>query len=112
MDNGENNIHIMTVDANGVKTEIAESSGVAIRTDESGSPAGKLWVEYCEDKIMRVFLNNSGDAKPAAELFSAPVDLDGLFSGPSVTIGYTAATGGQKDFHDITSWSFSEQCAA
>ena len=97
MDNGENNIHIVTVDANGVKTEIAESSGVAIRTDDSGSPAGKLWVEYCDDKIIRVFLNNSGETKPAEALFSAPIDLEGLFTGQSVTIGYTAATGALTD---------------
>jgi hypothetical protein len=110
MDNGQNNIHITTVSADGTIGEIAESSGVDIRTDRSGSPAGKLWVEYCQDKMIRIFLNNQGDVKPAQELFSAFVDLDSIFTSQSVTLGYTAATGGQKDFHDITSWSFKEQC--
>ena len=47
----------------------------------------------------------NGDAKPAQELFSARVDLDSIFIGQSVTLGYTAATDGQQDFHEIKSCS-------
>jgi hypothetical protein len=107
-DNGENNIHITTIDGDGRITEIAESTGIDIRTDKEGNP-GKLWVDYCDDQVFRVYINTQGDEKPAQELLSSKVDLDNLFDGDSVTVGFTAAVGGQGDYHDITSWSFTEK---
>jgi len=108
MDNGENHIHIVTVSTDGTRTEIAESNGIDIRTDSSGSPVGKLWVDYGDDQVIHVYINNKGTTKPEHALLSGSVDLNNLFEGQSVTLGYTAAVGGQGDFHDITSWSFGE----
>ncbi len=105
-DNGENNIHIRYIDSDGVVTELIESSSINIRTDDSGTPAGRIWVEYCND-IIRVSLNSAGDEKPPDPQLVYKFDLTSLFNGRDVFVGLTASSWDEGDYHDIMSWTFS-----
>lgn len=98
------------MDANRVLTELAEVTDVAIRTDEAGAQPGRMWVEYCADKILRVYFNNAGDTKPATPQAAVAFDMDRIFSGQDFVTGYSAATGDFTDYHDIMSWELTESC--
>ena len=58
------------------------------------------------------FVNNLGDDKGRSAHVTVPgVDMAGLFSGSdSVYVGFTAATGGYSDCHDIMSWEYRSGC--
>lgn len=112
MDDGENNIHIVIVDDEGNFSELAETTGVAIRTAEDGSTSGRMWVEYCSDQILRMFINNEGNTKPATPQLEVFVDLADFFDGTSVNVGYTGSKWFEADNHDITSWTFEQSCAS
>ena len=83
---------------------------IEIRTNKDGFPAGRMWVDYCSDQLFRVYLNATGDTKPENALVEVLFDLKAFFTGPSVVVGYTAATWSQGDNHDIMSWEFRERC--
>lgn len=90
--------------------ELGQTSGVAIRTDDSGSPAGRMWLEYCNGQVLKVFLNNQGDVKPLQPQLSVAVDLKELFTGEDIVIGYSAGTWSLADNQDIMSWVFRQTC--
>ena len=112
-DAGENNIHIRSVDDQGSFTEIAQTTGdLMIRTSETGSPSGRMWVDYCAG-VLSVYLSTSHvegvfvDAKPSQPLLSANVDLRSSVNvEQELYVGYTSGKFGQADFHDIMSWDF------
>lgn len=112
LDNGENNVHVLSTSSTGATSEIAEFTSADIRTNSDGTP-GRMWVEYCSG-ILKVYLNKDGDTKPASPAVNIGYDLDNIF-GPTITdlfAGYTAGTGSFADNHDIMSWSFAQTCSA
>jgi hypothetical protein len=105
-DNGEDNIHIQMIKSGGSVEELFESSSVPIRTSEDGTP-GTMWVDY-DGKFLRVSHDRDGNVKPSTPLAQLEIDLANFFTGSNVTVGYTASTWGAGDYHDITSWSFTQ----
>ena len=111
LDNGENNIHVTTVDSQGVVSELTETLGIPIRTQ--GTTSGRMWVDYCGGQQLEIYVNNTGDEKPSSPQTTALIDLDSFFgNNSSVTVGYTAGIFDEGDFHDITSWNFAQYCSA
>ncbi|KAL7567340.1 hypothetical protein ACA910_015712 [Epithemia clementina (nom. ined.)] len=111
MDQGGRNIHIL-VRKNQVLTEISETQNY-MRTDTDGLATGRVWIHYCSTQTLRIYLNNTGTAKPAAPVTTTQVNLNDLFVGQSVYLGLTASTSSQKtDNQDMTTWQFSEDCNA
>ncbi|KAL7561515.1 hypothetical protein ACA910_015700 [Epithemia clementina (nom. ined.)] len=107
LDQGGRNVHVL-VRKNQTLTEIDEVKRNDMRT---GLTPGRMWVHYCANGTLTIFLNNLGDAKPAAPVMTKQVNLKDLFVGQNVFLGYTAATSSQKtDNQDITSWQFTEDC--
>ena len=111
LDNGENNIHIVTSDADGVLTELDETQDIPIRTDDSGAVEGRMWVDYCNGEL-QISINNQGDVRsPAPQATSTDFDLTSFFSqGNSVFVGYTASIAGEADNQDIMNWEFQQGC--
>jgi Legume lectin domain len=112
--NSGDHIQVQTVSSEGVVTEIINTQNVTIRTDDSGATFGFLWIDYCYG-VLDVYIsnNNDGTTKPSIPTVSAAVNIEQLFSGSDVFLGFTAATGGESDFHDILAWTFSleETCS-
>lgn len=66
------------------------------------------WIDYDgTTQNVKVYLNNT-TTRPATPVLSANgIDLDTIFKGkPGVYAGFTAATGGSMETHDILSWYF------
>jgi hypothetical protein len=65
-----------------------------------------LWVDYdATANELQVFLGNDGAIKPEDPLFSHGIDIPGMLgSGGQAYFGFTAATGGLWNNHDIESW--------
>jgi hypothetical protein len=119
-DNGQDNVHVLLVNEEGnIQQELGETSGVAIRTSDTGFPEGKIYIDYnCanDNKVMTIYLDNEyqeGDPKPSQPVLEFTVDLANFFTnrGRFFTAGFTGAINGQKaDNADITSWVFSSEC--
>eukprot|EP00977_Amphora_coffeiformis_P014524 scaffold4079_cov167-Amphora_coffeaeformis.AAC.20 len=107
LDDGEDRIHIVLVSKNGTMTELAETGPLAIRSDASGTP-GRMWVDYCSDGILQVYINTNGNTKPEEPQATATVNLSEHFEGNGVVVGYTAGTWAQADYQDILDWQFSQ----
>jgi large repetitive protein len=66
------------------------------------------WIDYDGTaKIMKVYISNS-NTRPTSPVLTVPnIDLGTIFNGqPGVYAGFTAATGGAYENHDILSWDF------
>jgi hypothetical protein len=62
-----------------------------------------LWVDYDgTSKLLEVFLADS-DVKPASPLFSFTIDIPAVV-GSSAFFGFSAATGGLQNIHDVEDW--------
>ncbi|CAB9525406.1 expressed unknown protein [Seminavis robusta] len=110
LDDGVPNIHVMQVDGTGALTELAEAPSVPILTDEAGTTSGRMWVDYCDGRVLKVYINNAGDTKPSIPQAEVTFDMDSIFSGQNFVSGYGAATGFFADYHEITSWDLSQTC--
>ncbi|MCZ8516550.1 S-layer homology domain-containing protein [Paenibacillus filicis] len=69
------------------------------------------WIDYDGvNKTVKVYINNA-NTRPAAPVLNVPnIDLGTIFGGqPGVYAGFTAATGGAWENHDILSWDFTNK---
>lgn len=75
-------IHVLTRDGTGASgtVELGETDRIDINTDDSGSPAGRMWVDY-SNQLLQIYLNNAGDTIPASAQLELDIDLTTLFSG-------------------------------
>jgi hypothetical protein len=65
-----------------------------------------VWVDY-DGTTMDVYYNTV-DVKPASPHVSAVIDLSAHFSGSQdLFVGFTGATGGSLNNHDLVNWQFS-----
>ena len=118
-DDGKLRLHIQTIGADGTITELAESPEItAMRTANDGSSNGRVWVHYCagdNDGALKVWINPSGDDVPTSPILTGSgvnSALNTIWSGNDVHMGFTAATGGAIDNHDILSWDFDDGCGS
>lgn len=84
-DNGENNIHIMTINRQGRLNELAETRGIPIHTP--GTQSGRMWVDYCQNDRLEVYINNTGHEKPLSPQAAASINLSSFFVGKNVVLG-------------------------
>ncbi|MEX2400267.1 MAG: hypothetical protein WD423_05805 [Rhodothermales bacterium] len=65
-----------------------------------------VWIDYDgQVEQLSVRLSES-EERPADALLSAEIDIPGVLGGTTAWIGFTAATGGGYQRHDILSWQF------
>jgi hypothetical protein len=64
------------------------------------------WVDYNSIKKLLEVRISETSTRPVAAQLSRTVDLAQIL-GPSAWVGFTAATGGEYQIHDIISWNFS-----
>lgn len=108
-DMGPNNIHVLSVDGSNTRTTLGEVGPLFLRTGGDGARHGRLWVDYHEDEVIRVYLDSSGnEIKPSEPQLAVPFSLKGLFDGNTVFIGFTAATWSYDDNHDVLDWKMAE----
>ena len=112
LDEGENRIHVVVAYGNGSLTEITEVPS-KFRTPSEFQPwscecavPGRVWITYCSNQTLTVYLDPQGLEKH--HVLTETVDLSSIFDGDQVYIGFSAGTGGATDFHDVTSFQFSE----
>jgi glucose/arabinose dehydrogenase len=98
-----NNNHISLL-RNGSTTALANANSPV---DLNGGQLVNVWVEYngSSDRL-DVYLSN-GAVKPTAATLSATVDLAATV-GSQAYVGFSAATGGLNNAHEVTSWKFSD----
>ena len=98
---------IIAIGVDGNPDSLAETPATDFRTDDSGTPSGRVWIDY-DGSTINVFINKTGDSKPGSPTMTAPFNLSDLFSETNVVLGFTAGTGGQDDNHDFIDWFFTE----
>lgn len=98
-----NAIHVKTV-IGGVATEIVEAKADNIRTSNDGKELRAAAVSY-ENGRLQVLL----DGVLKVNLL---VPLRGVLSKREVYAGFTAGTGTEGDFHDIFTWTLTQDEAA
>jgi len=108
LDESEDRIHVVYVDGEGTMHELAETAPLVIRTTDFGAPSGRMWVDYCSDEMLRVYINPTGDEKPAEAQVVVPFELSTIFQGNDVVVGYTAGTWAQADYQDILDWKMTQ----
>lgn len=66
------------------------------------------WIDYDgNNKTVKVYLSKTSQRPAAPLLETSGIDLDEVFAGKAgVYAGFTAATGGSMETHDILSWYF------
>ncbi|MCO5595536.1 hypothetical protein L7F22_049581 [Adiantum nelumboides] len=70
------------------------------------------WVDYYSSKSMlEVYATNLSNTKPTSPVLTHYINLTKILP-QSVLIGFSAATGGKAEFHQIHSWSFSSTSIA
>lgn len=91
---------------------IAKVADVAAPFDLNGSAAERhVWIQYNgTTNRLSVYLS-TGTTRPAAPVVTAVVDLDAVL-GAAAHVGFTGATGGSVNRHEITEWAFSTSDAA
>jgi hypothetical protein len=98
LDNSYDQIHVITTDSRGKLTEIYEAScqphHLASRT---------VVVSYDGSKMT---IDHSG----CTAKHSFPLDLNSIFDGPRVYMGFSGATGSATSTQEIWSWSFRQEC--
>jgi len=67
-----------------------------------------LWVDYDgSTNQLHIYLNNTGEAKPADPLATAAnLSLTDIFNRSEIYVGFTASTGGYFENQDILSFLF------
>lgn len=100
-DSGDNQIEVLV---NGDVVE--EAAGVAALFDLNGLDATNFaWVDYDgETDLLSVYLSQTA-TKPVTAALTTEIDLDAIL-GPEVLLGFTAATGGLRNQHDVSRWAF------
>jgi hypothetical protein len=70
---------------------------------------GNLWTAWIDynGSTLEVRANETG-VRPATSLLTFSLDLAGTIGGSSAYVGFTAATGGAWENHDIVKWTFSD----
>ena len=99
-------IHVMLIHEDGTYQELAEISR-GVRNSESGS--GGLWVDYNGYTLSVSHSATNGDSKPSSPIATAQIDLSTFFDSlETLYYGFTGATGGQSDNHDVLGFSFTQ----
>ncbi|THF73980.1 S-layer homology domain-containing protein [Cohnella fermenti] len=100
------------VDINGV---LGSNKVVSLPTDTLNMKSGTIhaWVDYNgATKTIEVRVNKNSSTRPAtATLTETNVNLTSILNSNDVYVGFTAATGGAYQIHDITKWYFTNEYA-
>ncbi|MWV46122.1 lectin [Paenibacillus sp. HJL G12] len=74
----------------------------------SGGKDLSSWIDYDgASKVVKVYLSNDDTRPEVPVLTTSGINLEGIFDGyPGVYAGFTSATGGSMETHDIISWYF------
>ncbi len=97
-DNNDNHVAVFTSE-----TKLAEYLP-SYNLDDGNSHG--LWLDYDGDNdLLRVFVSNDPGVKPATPAMTVDVDLSAVL-GSQAYVGFTAATGGLNEHHDVEAWSF------
>ena len=106
-DNGggtdQNNGNHVGVDLDGNVTAVVQYN---VPTSMKNGAVWYAWVDYDGVKKLLEVRISETSTRPVAAQLSHPVDL-ALTLGPNAWVGFTAATGGEYQIHDILSWNFS-----
>lgn len=78
----------------------------AVPTSMKNGAVWYAWVDYDGAKKLLEVRISETSTRPVAPQLSRTVDLAQLL-GPNAWVGFTAATGGEYQIHDILSWNFS-----
>merc|ERR1712070_51830 len=99
-------IHVVLIKEDGTTQELAEIK-TAVRNSESGS--GGLWVDYDGYTLSVSHSATNGNSKPSSPIATAQIDLSTFFDSlETLYYGFTGATGGQSDNHDVLGFSFTQ----
>ncbi len=100
-----NNNHIAVLRDGDLTNALATT---AIPFDLNGGDAINAWVEYDgESDLLEVFIADDS-VKPEAASLSLDIDLTAVV-GDQAFVGFSAATGGLFNNHDIKSWEFTTE---
>lgn len=100
-----NNNHV-GIDINGSTYSAATATPAHSMWDSNGTVTNYAWVDYNgQTNLLEVRVSNSS-ARPANALIAYTVDLAAQGIPSDVYVGFTAATGGSYEYHDIMSWYF------
>lgn len=69
------------------------------------------WIDYDgQTKVVKVYLSKDATRPTNPVLETSNIDLDEIFAGyPGVYAGFTSATGGSMETHDILGWYFTNE---
>ncbi|ACX67012.1 S-layer homology domain-containing protein [Paenibacillus sp. Y412MC10] len=69
------------------------------------------WIDYDgQTKVVKVYLSKDATRPTTPVLETSNIDLDEIFAGyPGVYAGFTSATGGSMETHDILGWYFTNE---
>jgi|GEM_PF-1486687 len=100
-----NNNHISVLQDGDLNNALAT---VAAPFDLNGGDALNTWINYDgESDLLEVFLADDG-VKPETALLSLDIDLAAVV-GDQAFIGFSAATGGLFNNHDVNNWEFTTE---
>ncbi len=72
--------------------------------DINGGSTFNVWVDYNGDSDLLALYYSTGTIKPVRPAITVSIDLPSIV-GSQAFFGFTSATGGAGNFHDILSWS-------
>merc|ERR1712070_290662 len=99
-------IHVTNIKHDGTIVELAEVE-TTFRNSESVS--GGLWVDYDGETLSVSHSATDANSKPSSPIATARIDLSTFFdSMEPLYYGFTAATGGATDNHDVLGFSFTQ----
>ena len=107
-DQGQNRVHIIQIQEDGTMVELAETGLLPLRTSSDGLSSGRIWIEYCDDQILRVYLNGQGDDKPLFPAAFVQIDLENFFVNETAYLGFVAGTAALGDNHDVLDLTMSQ----
>jgi hypothetical protein len=106
-DNGggtdQNNGNHVGIDLDGDVTAVIQYN---VSNSMKNGAVWYAWVDYDGVKKLLEVRISETPTRPVAAQLSRTVDLAQIL-GPNAWVGFTAATGGEYEIHDILSWSFS-----
>ena len=96
----------------GINWSVAQTAPGATAPGLADGNTRFVWVDYNgASKQFDVFVNTV-NAKPANPTVSKNVDLSQVLNSTSVNVGFTGATGGAVENHDVLSWNFNSANAS
>ena len=99
-------IHVMLINTDGTTQELAEVCR-AVRKGKNG--VGGLWVDYDGSTLSVFHRATNGNSKPSSPIATAQINLSTFFDSlEALYYGFTGATGGQSDNHDVLGFSFTQ----